>query len=168
MKGLLLRILEIASIIALFFYANVLNGLIINVFIFSLLVGIMIKKELLTFDLVAFWLTYVSMLIGKLLFPSIDVLPHMPHFIYLILSLLAFISIIMKKPFTHGISFRSSNPAPTEEFFRSGIWLICFVGAAFGSFYFFPNHLYILVSFSFILMAIFLNILFSIHYRRAK
>jgi hypothetical protein len=168
MNGFINRIVEIASIIALFFFVHILMGLIVNVLIFTVLIAKEIKKGYVTFDLLAFWLTYLSMLITKLLFPAIDVLPHMPHFIYTILAVLAFISLVIKKPFTYGISLHSSHPAPVTEFFRSGIWFLCFVGAAFGSFYFFPNHLYLLVSFSFVIIAIFINILFSVHYRRAR
>ena len=154
------RIVEIVSVILLFLFSNTMFPLLINLVIIGLFFYFEFRRKALSIDILAFFLTYSVMTIVGLLFPRLDLLPHTPHFIYPILTILTLVSLIVKQPFTGGASFSAlPKVAQRFEYFRTSLWLFCFLGASVSSFYFFPNYLYLASSFGFLTFAIVLNML---------
>lgn len=160
MKIFIKRIAEILSVVLLFLFSNTMLPLLINLIVIGLFFYLEFREKALSLDILAFFLTYFTMTVVGLLFPRMDLLPHTPHFIYPILTVLTLISIVVKQPFTGGSSFASlPKMAQRFEYFRTSLWLFCFLGASVSSFYFFPNYLYLASSFGFLALAIVLNMM---------
>lgn len=142
------RVVQILSIALLFVFRPIIVPILFNIIVMSVMFINDRKKGNLYFDFIGFIIAYILMFFTALIFPSLELLPHTPHFIYSVITFITVLSLVIKRPISGGQAFKKSyGPQNTIDYINNGVWATAFLSAMFCSFYFFPRSEYIIYSF---------------------